>query len=157
MDQQDVRIVTLPPMRVACINAYCKEPENEAFTRMHAWARAHDLLEKPYRTFGFDNPTSTAGSPNRGYDVWITVDESIRADGEAAIIDFPGGLYAVMRVDVTSPWDDIPSAWQRLIQWRAASRYREASHQWLEEHIGPLDQMGGDKPFVLDLHLPIGE
>jgi hypothetical protein len=37
------------------------------------------------------------------------------------------------------------------------SKYRHDSHQWLEEHIGPLDAMGGDQPFTLDLHLPIRE
>jgi hypothetical protein len=30
-------------------------------------------------------------------------------------------------------------------------------HSWLEEHIGPLDDMGDEQPFTLDLHLPISE
>jgi hypothetical protein len=37
------------------------------------------------------------------------------------------------------------------------SKYRHGKHQWLEEHIGPLDEMGGEQPFTLDLHLPISE
>jgi AraC family transcriptional regulator len=157
MSEIEVRVIKLPPMRVATINAYCEEPENQAFQKMLAWARAHNLLDKPYRTFGFDNPTQSPGTPNRGYDVWLTVDEMVQADGEIRIVDFPGGLYAVTRVAVKNPWEDIPGTWQKLVKWRESSKYHEARHQWLEEHIGPLDIMGGDQPFTLDLHLPIRE
>ena len=73
------------------------------------------------------------------------------------IIEFPGGLYAVTRIDVKNPWEDIPGTWQKLVKWMEASKYRRGRHQWLEEHIGPLDDMDGDKPFTLDLHLPIAE
>jgi AraC family transcriptional regulator len=157
MSEIDVRIVTLPPMRVACINGFCEEPEKEAFEKMYAWAKTHNLFEKPYRTFGFDNPSQSPGSPNRGYDVWITVDESVQADGVVHILDFPGGLYAVTRVDVKHPWEDIPGTWQKLVKWMEKSKYTHGSHQWLEEHIGPLNEMGGHLPFILDLHLPIRE
>jgi DNA gyrase inhibitor GyrI len=155
--KDEIRIVTLPPMRVACINGFGESPEGQAFDKMKAWAQAHGLLDKPYRLFGYNNPDPAPGSPNYGYDVWITVDESVQVDGEARTIDFPGGLYAVLRVDVTNPWDQIPSAWQSLVKWMEASKYHHGRHQWLEEHIGPLESMGGDQPFTLDLHLPITE
>ena len=108
MSDLDVRIVKLPPMRVACVNGFGEGPEGMAFDKMRAWAEAHHLLGKPYRLFGYNNPDPSPGSPNYGYDVWITVDESVQADGDARIIDFPGGLYAVTRIEVKNPWDDIP-------------------------------------------------
>ena len=158
MSNLEVRIVKLPPMRVACVNGFGESPEGMAFDKMKAWAEAHDLIGKPYRLFGYNNPDPSPGSPNYGYDVWLTVDESVQADGEARIIDFPGGLYAVTRIDVKNPWEDIPGTWQKLVKWMEASKYRHGQHQWLEEHIGPLEEMGGgDQPFTLDLHLPIVE
>jgi DNA gyrase inhibitor GyrI len=157
MEQLEVRIVTLPPMRVACVNGFGPSPEDEAFSKMTAWAKAHDLLEKPYRVFGYNNPDPTPGSPNYGYDVWITVAESLKADGEARIIDFPGGLYAVTRCEVRNPGKDIPATWQKLVRWREASRYHHGRHQWLEEHIGPLVAVTPDGNFTLDLYLPISE
>lgn len=158
MSNLDVRIVKLPPMRVVCVNGFGESPEGMAFARMKAWAQAHGLSGKPYRLFGYNNPDPSPGSPNYGYDVWITVDdESVQADGEARIIDFPGGLYAVTRIDVKNPWDDIPGTWQKLVKWMEASKYRHGKHQWLEEHIGRLEEMGSDQPFTLDLHLPIVE
>lgn len=157
MEKLDVRIVTLPAMRVACVNGFGESPEGQAFDKMLAWAKARNLLDKPYRTFGYNNPDPSAGSPNYGYDVWLTVDKSVQADGEARIIEFPGGLYAVARIDVKNPWEDIPGTWQKLVKWMEASKYHHGRHQWLEEHIGPLNDIGGDKPFTLDLHLPISE
>lgn len=157
MSNLDIRIVKLPPMRVACVNGFGDGPEGMAFDKMKTWAEAHNLLGKSYRLFGYNNPDPSPGSPNYGYDVWITVDEPMQADGEARMIDFPGGLYAVTRIDVKEPGDEIPSAWQKLVKWMEASKYRHGKHQWLEEHIGPLEEMGGDRPFTLDLHLPIME
>ena len=157
MNDLDVRIVNLPPMRVACVNGFGEGPEGMAFDKMRAWAQAHHLTEKPHRLFGYNNPEPSPGSPNYGYDVWITVDDSVQAEGDARIIDFHGGLYAVTRIEVKSPWDDIPSAWQGLVKWMEASKYHHGRHQWLEEHIGPLDETVNAIPFTLDLHLPITE
>jgi len=157
MEQLDVRICTLPPMRVACINGFGPSPESQAFEKMKAWAKAHALNRKPLRIFGYNNPDPAPGSPNYGYDVWISVDETVQASGEARIIEFPGGLYAVTGCEVKNPGDDIPSTWQGLVKWLNGSKYHHGHQQWLEEHIGPLDEMGGDQPFTLDLYLPISE
>ena len=157
MSDIEVRIVKLPPMRVACVNGFGEGPEGMAFGKMKAWAKARGLLGKPYRLFGYNNPDPSPGSPNYGYDVWLTVEESVQADGEARMIEFPGGLYAVTRLEVKDPFADIPSTWQNLVKWMESSRYRHGRHQWLEEHIGSLEEMGGEKPFTLDLHLPIME
>ena len=157
MNELDVKIVKLPPMRVACVNGFGEGPEGMAFDKMKAWAEAHHLIGEQYRLFGYNNPDPSPGSLNYGYDVWITVDESVQADGEARIIEFPGGLYAVTRIDVKDPGDEIPATWQKLVKWMENSKYHHGQHQWLEEHIGPLEEMGGDQPFTLDLHLPITE
>ena len=153
----EIRIVTLPPMQVACINGFGDSPEIQAFNKMFAWAQAHQLLAGSYRLFGYNNPDPTPGSPNYGYDVWLTVADAVQADGEARIINFPGGLYAVLRVEVKNAWDDIPAAWQKLVRWMESSKYHHGRHQWLEEHISPLETVSGDQPFTLELHLPITE
>ena len=155
MSEDDIRAVELPPLRVVCLNGFGDGPEGQAFEKTLAWAKAHNLLDLPHRLFGYNNPDPTPGSPNYGYDVWMTVDASVNADGEARIIEFPGGLYAVLRIEVKSPWDDIPAAWQRLVKWRENSPYHEGRHQWLEEHIGPLNEIVNTLPLTLDLFLPI--
>lgn len=153
MSELDVKIVKLEPMRVICFNGFGEGPEGVALDKLFAWARVHG---KNGRVFGYNNPNPAAGSPNYGYDAWMVVGEGVQAEGEARMIDFPGGLYAVARCVVTKPWEDIPGTWKKLVHWREGSRYREASHQWLEEHITPQDE-AGEENFTLDLFLPIKE
>jgi DNA gyrase inhibitor GyrI len=83
------------------------------------------------------------------------VDETVQADDLVSIVDFPGGFYAVFRVEVNDPYKDIGPAWQTLVKWMENSKYSHGTHQWLEEHIGPLEGVVNQVPFTLDLHLPI--
>ena len=158
MDDLKVQIVKLEPLRVVCINGFGTSPETQAWDKLITWAKAKGLWEsgQARRFFGYNNPDPSPGSPNYGYDVWMTVDESVQADGEARIIDFPGGLYAVTRCPVKDPGDDIGSTWKKLVAWMEHSPYKHASHQWLEEHIDPQNAVHGEK-FTLDLFLPITE
>jgi DNA gyrase inhibitor GyrI len=153
MSELDVKIVKLEAMRVICFNGFGEGPEGVALDKLFAWARAHG---KNGRVFGYNNPNPAAGSPNYGYDAWMIVGKDVQAEGDARMIDFPGGLYAVARCVVTKPWEDIPGTWKKLVHWREGSRYHEASHQWLEEHITPQDE-AGEENFTLDLFLPIKE
>lgn len=151
MSTEQVKIVRLEPEKFVCFNGFGEEPERLALEKLSAWAQAHG---KNGRVFGYNNPNPASGSPNYGYDVWMTVDSDTQVEGEGRIIDFAGGLYAVLRCPVSKPWEDIPAAWQKLVRWREESRYQEASHQWLEEHLDPHNADGGDN-FTLDLFLPI--
>src|SRR5512146_2425040 len=93
-------------------------------------------LDKDYdqrRFFGYNNPNPAPGSPNYGYDTWVTVDESIQPEEGVQIINFPGGRYAVTHVDNV---ESIEPTWKLLVGWMERSRYRHGRHQWLEEHLG---------------------
>ncbi len=159
MENQEVRIVSLPPMSVASFYAYSEYPEIEAYAKVVTWAKAHALWKMPPETriYGFDNPTSSEGSPNRGYEFWVAVDPQVQADEQVKIKQFNGGLYGVLRCDVTSadPYDIIPATWQKLVKWRETSRYQQGNHQWLEEHL-TRNETGGQN-FILDLYIPIAE
>ena len=53
------------------------------------------------------------------------------------------------------PPQTIPAAWEKLYAWCEDSKYRFASHQWLEEHLRTAETPPGD--FTLDLYMPIAE
>ena len=154
MSEMQVRIVRLEPTRVAAVLGFGASPEALAWDKMSAWLKATHLLEdgQPHRFFGFNNPSPSAGSPNYGYEVWATVDETIQAEEEISVKDFPGGLYAVTRCKGV---ENIFPTWQQFVRWREESRYQGANYQWLEEHFGALG--GPLEELVLDLYLPIGE
>lgn len=150
----DVKIVTLPPIRVACVNGYGSGPETIAFNKMKEYVKTmgFDIDGQAHRFFGYNNPNPAPGSPNYGYDVWVTVGEQVHSQGEVHVFDFPGGLYAVLRIKPPDG-EDIFKRWQKLVAWREQSQYRPAQHQWLEEHIGDLSSDFPD--LVLDLYMPI--
>jgi len=158
MEKLDVRIIKLEPMRIICFNGYGQEPEKQSFNKLLDWAKAKGLIDdgQPHRFFGYNNPNPSEGTPNYGYDTWISVDESVQPEGEARLIKFSGGLYAVTRCEVGDPYGDIPGTWHKLVTWMENSRYHHGNHQWLEEHLS-LPGQGRDDGFVLDLYLPIAE
>ena len=156
MNANEVRIVQLEPLRAARFHGYGESPEDLAWEKLAAWAEPKGLLDftEAHRIFGFNNPNPAPGSPNYGYEYWLTVTPEETAGEDVEIIEFPGGLYAVARCEVHAPWDDIPAAWQQLVAWRENSPYKAAHHQWLEQHIR-VGQPGAN--FDLDLYLPIAE
>jgi len=151
-DKLQVRIVQLEPARVAAAYGFGAEPEPIAWQKLLKFAHENGLLEKPHRFFGFNNPDPTPGSPNYGYEQWVTVGPEVLAEGEIGIKDFSGGLYAVTRTRLA----DIGRTWQRLVAWREESAYQAATHQWLEEALN-MDPRGEINPEVLelDLYLPL--
>jgi DNA gyrase inhibitor GyrI len=160
MDKLDVEIVTLPPLRVICFNGFGPSPEGQAFDKAGAWLKANGMWEdgKERLFFGYNNPDPSPGSPNYGYDVWVTVDETIQAGADGRIIEFPGGLYAVTRVDAGPKGEGIYDTWQALAAWVEHSKYTPefASRQWLEETPNPFHH-SPPAGFTLNLYEPIGE
>jgi DNA gyrase inhibitor GyrI len=163
-DDLDVRIVKLEPMRVAWVNGYGAQPETEAWQKILAYAKSQGLLEdlKDRRFFGYNNPDPSPGTPNYGYDQWITVEQDSAAQGEVEIMDFEGGTYAVATcVGVMN----ITDTWKALVKWFENSKYEKGNHQWLEEVLNPevfinpdgtpnqTDETMGKVKF--DLYLPI--
>lgn len=161
MENLEVRIVQLEPLHVVRAYAFGNGPEHLAWDKLISWARQRGMLEEGQETtsgkrriFGFNNPNPSPGSPNYGYEFWMTVGPEVEPDVEAGIgvTDFPGGLYAVTRFE--GKGEEIPGLWQKLIAWVESSPYRPARHQWLEEHLISLDVVP-QGPLILDLFMPI--
>jgi DNA gyrase inhibitor GyrI len=158
MSELKVRIIELEPLRVASVLGFGETPEDLAWKKLTTWAKAQGIYQdlNQHRIFGFNNPNPSPGSPNYGYEFWITVGPEVEPEGEVEIKEFPGGLYAVTRCYVDKkPYETIPAAWESLVRWREDSSYRHADHQWLEEHLWLDEYPEGD--WDLDLYLPIAE
>jgi len=158
MSELEVHIVKLEPMRVASFHGFGQTPEDEAWKKLVAWAKPKGFLDDPdhHRIFGFNNPEPSPGSPNYGYEFWITVSAEVQPAGEMEIKGFSGGLYAVTRCEVQGrPYETIPATWKKLVLWRENGKYKSAHHQWLEEHL--REKGAPESDFNLDLYLPIAE
>jgi DNA gyrase inhibitor GyrI len=158
MSENNVRIVTLPACRVAASYGFGSGPEGIAWEKLHDFVKSKGLDNdgQEHRYLGFNNPSPTPGSPNYGYEQWVTIGAETPAQGEAKIKEFGGGLYAVAhcRLDV------IGDVWQQLVAWRESSPYRHGNHQWLEEALTPPITGSGEiipEEIELDLYLPIAQ
>lgn len=153
--ETEVRIVRLDPARVAYATGFGTGPEEEAWNKLMAWAMPAGLQKDPaaHRWFGFNNPDPHPGSPNYGYEQWVTIGPQDQPVGDVQVKDFPGGLYAVTHCKLVN----ITQTWQELVNWRENSAYLGAHHQWLEECLNP--PVNGIDPQVMtfDLYLPIAE
>ena len=159
MDNQDVRILTLEPFRAASFYGFGTEPELQAMRKLQAWVEPRGYLDGPahHRIFGFNNPNPSHGSPNYGYEFWITVGPDVEPQDDMRVVEFCGGLYAVARLldPFAAPYERIPAGWQALVRWLEDSPYRHGSHQWLEEHLMHEQTPAGS--WNMDLYLPIVE
>jgi DNA gyrase inhibitor GyrI len=166
MSNLDVRIVRLEPSRVVAAYAFGSSPEMHAWESLMSWAKAQGLLNAPTlpRFFGFNNPVPDPGSPNYGYEQWMTIAPDVTASVTAAMIansevqakEFSGGLYAVTRCRLS----EIRETWKRLTEWNEEGPYRLAHHQWLEECLTPpvpVAVTATERDLVYDLYLPIAQ
>jgi DNA gyrase inhibitor GyrI len=155
MNKLDVQIVRLEPQHVAFSYGFGQHPEPLAWDKMIEFVkfRGLDSDGQKHRYLGFNNPNPAPGSPNYGYEQWVTVSQEAEGDSDIKIKDFPGGLYAVTRCQLRN----IAETWQALAAWREKSPYRPAYHQWLEELINPPLDRHVTEDVEIDLYLPISE
>lgn len=154
MSDLEVRIVQMEPMRVASAHGFGTSPEEQAWNKILAFAEAKGIDHKDARFFGFNNPNPSPGSPNYGYEQWMTVNSQVQGEGEVTIKEIPARLYAVARCEGLG---NIGEVWKQLVLWFEDSPYKKPPHydQCLENLLTPPDL-----PFdehVFDLYLPITE
>ena len=142
-------------MRVASFYGFGPSPEMQAWVKMAAWAKERGLTAG-VRVFGFNNPRLSSGSPDYGYEFWLTIGPEIEPDQATGmeIKNLPGGLYAVTRCEGV---EHITETWRELAAWCEDSPYKHASRQWLEEPSAPIRQALSFEDFTLDLYLAIDE
>jgi effector-binding domain-containing protein len=154
MSELEVRIVDMEPMRVASALGFGETPELLAWNKILAYAEAKGLDIAAARFFGFNNPDPTPGSPNYGYEQWMTVGPGVEGEGEVEIKEIPARRYAVAHCEGL---DTIGQVWKDLVTWFEDSPYKKPPHfhECLEELL-----TSPDVPFeeyVFDLYLPIAE
>jgi DNA gyrase inhibitor GyrI len=131
MNELSIEMVSLPAYRVACFSGFGPEPEMIAWGKCTEWLNKHAMLPLPSETriFGFNNPDPSPGSPNYGYNFWVTLPDDMTVD-DAEVLQYPGGDYAVTpcaNVEI------IFETWQKLNKWLEQSPYVYGKFQWLEE------------------------
>jgi DNA gyrase inhibitor GyrI len=152
MNEIEVRLEKLAPMRMARFHASGRGPEAEAWEKLRAWAEPRGLLKntEAHPVFGFNNPGPSKAGEDYGYEFWIRIAPETPVEIGVETLDFPGGWYAV----TTVRGHPNPEIWMRLFEWvrRGPHRYRQ-THEL--EH--PHNPLAPESEMVFDLYLPVGE
>ena len=113
MNEEEITIVSLEPMRGARGWAFGPSPEEHAWRLLEGWARPQGVLEPDSgnRCFGFNNPSPTAGSPNYGYEFWVTAAAEAQP-GEGVTLATYGSLCAAQGIPMRFPGGEV--AWNGL-------------------------------------------
>ena len=154
MSELDVQIVQMEPMHVASAHGFGESPEELAWNKILAFAEAKGIDREVARFFGFNNPNPSPGSPNYGYEQWMTVDPDVTGEEEVTIKEIPARLYAVARCEGLS---NIGEVWKQLVLWFEDSPYKKPPH-WHEclENLLTRPDVPFDE-YVFDLYLPIAK
>ena len=152
MSELNVKIVKLEPMRMISTYGFGQRPEDQAWEKLRAWLEQKGMMAdlKAHRFLGFNNPGPTLGSPNYGYEQWMTVGPEVVPEGDVRVKSFYGGLYAVTRCKLSV----ITETWKKLVVWREGTAYKPASHECLEECLTPFVPF---EDMEFDIYLPIME
>jgi effector-binding domain-containing protein len=154
MPLTDVRIVDVPPMRVASALGYGRNPEDQAAEKIARFAQAIGLIPggPGYRAFGFNNPNPSPGSPNYGYECWLVVGSDVDAEPPIEIKRVSAGKYAVTRC---VGLQHIGQRWRALSVWVEDSPYRFPPNggRCLEEFLNPAEQ--DRAKWIIDLYIEI--
>ena len=137
MEAETIRTVELPDFRVLSAYRFGEEPETAAFALLIevianlGWDK--EFLRNR-RLFGFNNPDPSAGSPRYGYELWLTVDDSLElppdSPADVSLKSVTGGSFAALQ----SPGIPDPDKWGAIVRWINGSDYvYDSSRQWLEE------------------------
>ena len=146
----DIRIIELKSMKVAYYRAESPSPEIDAWNVMKKWVDDNRLEElATTRFFGFNNPNPSPEKAEYGYEVWVTVPDSLQESEKIKTKDYKGGLYCVTCCQL----HNITDKWKRLGEWVKESEYDFGDHQWLEETISPDKNPNENTQF--DLYYPI--
>ena len=160
-EKMDVRIVYLPPSKVAAYKYIGESPEDVAKKIIYTFIRESNLPEvKPdFRLYGFNNPSPQEGQREYGYEFWVTIPEDMEVKAPLEIRQFDGGLYAAHCINFGDfhEWESFVNLMMRNQEYEVQWRDPEGMGGCLEEELNIYTNIleGAEKAEQLDLLIPI--
>lgn len=157
------------------------DPETKTFEKLGEWIKKIDISIDPlkHQLFGFDNPVPQVDEKGEqfaskekpyGYEVWITIPDDFKIEGDLKIKMIKGGLYAVISIKSVM---NIGIGWKSLFDWINNSDKYDFHPKWkglpkfydndviehgiigLEHHVNyPENEI---EKMLLDIYAPINE
>lgn len=162
-----VRVLTLPPMKVASVRCVSLQPEEEAQKKLDQFILDSGLLQaKPdFRVFGFNSPNPTEPMKPYGYELWVSVPEDFLITGDGIQEKrIEGGQYAAVAIQLGDffGWDVLLNWVEKHPQYKRRMAGDDSNMTGLlEEPLNYYGRLTGDSSseseVQLDLLMPIEE
>lgn len=148
----ELKIITLPEMRVAVCNIVSESPEEEALNKVLEWAESEKIMGTA-RIFGFNTSPYSKESSEYGWAACVTISEDIDLPDYLEEKRMSGGLYASL-----SCVNEVYDSWQKvMILLKESNEYEvDQTRLGLEEHISK-GEIKGNREFYLNLLEPVKE
>jgi AraC family transcriptional regulator len=155
-------------MTVLSGTVFGREPEETVMAVMNRLAQKYQI--KILRSFGFDVPIEGNEDvmEKRGYEYWISIDESALAklpgtdtfDFEGVAIKvkkIPAYRYAKLRIDdpFADPFERIGSGWRCLVSWLEEHDFKEADLTGCEQAYCLEEVKENEGVVVMDIYVPV--
>ncbi|AHV99652.1 MerR family transcriptional regulator [Paenibacillus sabinae] len=147
-----IKVVTLPPMRVAYNIAIGVSPEDEAMAPVLDWITSSSLLGTARFFGGNVKPLPSHPGTPYGYGMCAAIPDGVDVPSHLQEMVLPGGLYAMLESS-----DDIGGSWKTLMRHLSQHRkYKsDRSRLCLEEHIRNDNPDGCESKYYLNLFEPV--
>ena len=137
----DVRIEKITPIRVAFVRHVGPYVEcTEAWNTLCSWGQKKGIFNGPVKVIGicYDDPQVTPADKIR-YDACLTVDDSVKGEGEVGIQTIPAGEYAVALHK--GPYTELEKSYGQLMgQWLPKSGREFGEQPSFEVYLNSPDE-----------------
>ncbi len=163
LNERDVRILYLPPMRVLSFHSVGEAPELVSDTAVQEFLRTTEFAKTcpASRHFGFNHDEGDI----HGYERWLILPDGTNIPENIPVKTFPGGLYAVTcaMMGEWERWDMLLRYFDGHERYEVAMNGTTAMGGLLEEHLNywnwyedpGLSMEENDRTKQLDLYLPV--
>jgi len=137
----------LKPLKAAYVYSLSATPEEDALNRIIEYAKVNNLPNKGSRLFGRNIYPTNKPEPH-GYEYYLTVEGTIKTEGEVVTNEVPGGAYAVLEVKNIC---NLTEGWQKLFSRVETNRHQpvgvaKGEHGWANSAFEELVDWLQEKP-----------
>ena len=137
----ETSIKVLPEMNAVCFEAYSPDSEIKAFNSMKTWMKDSNLIDSPYRIFGYniDSHGNLSYDPQHaGYKVLLYIDYSNIDLTDIKTEVIKPGKFLVTRtegkIENVGQW--LMEGWTKVNKTIQDEKLKVKSYpRWFEEHI----------------------
>lgn len=160
-EKMDIRIIHIPPSKVAAFKYVGENPEEKAKELIYAFIKESNLptVKPDFRLYGFNSPSPQEGQREYGYEFWVTIPEDMEVKSPIEKKELTGGLYAAHCIQFGDfhEWEPFRNLIMNNKEYEIDWREQEGDGGFMEEELNIFTNIveGEQKAKQLDLLIPI--